>query len=81
MKNRSRINILSSILESAIGGETRIKIMYKSYLSYAQLREYLSILLKSSLLEYEEGREIYRTTKKGLRYMATCEKIDKMVAA
>ena len=41
MKNRSRTEIAANILESANGGATKTKIMYKSFLSYSQLKEYL----------------------------------------
>lgn len=55
MKYRSRTDIVSQILEAANGGATKTKIMYKAYLSYAQLKEYLSVLLENGLLEYQEG--------------------------
>ena len=44
MKYRSRSDIIGLILESANGGATKTKIMYKSYLSFAQLRENITIL-------------------------------------
>ena len=40
MKNRSRTEIVSNILEAANGGVTKTKIMYKAFLSYNQLKEY-----------------------------------------
>ena len=46
MKYRSRTEIVSMILEAANGGATKTKIMYKAFLSYAQLKEYLSYQLK-----------------------------------
>jgi predicted transcriptional regulator len=45
MKYRSRTEIVSMILEAANGSATKTKIMYKSFLSYAQLKEYLSVLI------------------------------------
>ncbi|MGB8172467.1 MAG: winged helix-turn-helix domain-containing protein, partial [Nitrososphaeraceae archaeon] len=56
MKYRSRTDIVGLILEGANGGATKTKIMYKAFLSYAQLREYLAMLLENGLIEYEEGR-------------------------
>jgi predicted transcriptional regulator len=50
MKYRSRTDIVSQILEAANGGATKTKIMYKAYLSYAQLKEYLSVLVENGLL-------------------------------
>ncbi|MFL6322248.1 MAG: winged helix-turn-helix domain-containing protein, partial [Nitrososphaeraceae archaeon] len=64
MKYRSRTDIVALILEAANGGVTKTRIMYKAFLSYAQLKEYLTVLLQNDLLEYEEGRQNFRTTEK-----------------
>jgi predicted transcriptional regulator len=69
MKYRSRTEIVSMILEAANGGATKTKIMYKAFLSYAQLREYLSVLIENNLLEYLEGNQTYKTTEKGLNLL------------
>ena len=69
MKNRSKTEIVSNILDAANGGATKTKIMYKAFLSYAQLREYLSVLIENSLLEYLEGNQKYKTTEKGLNLL------------
>jgi predicted transcriptional regulator len=69
MKYRSRTEIVSMILEAANGGATKTKIMYKAFLSYAQLREYLSVLIENNLLEYLEGNQSYKTTEKGLNLL------------
>ena len=49
MKYRSRTEIVSNILDAANGGATKTKIMYISFLSYNQLREYLSVLVENNL--------------------------------
>jgi predicted transcriptional regulator len=54
--------------------------MYKAYLSYAQLKEYLSVLVENGLLEYQEGELKYKTTDKGLRFMRTYDEIGEMVS-
>jgi len=56
-------------LESATGGATKTKIMYKAYLSYAQLKEYLSVLEENGLLTQDKGQQLYRTTEKGKRFL------------
>ena len=48
MKYRSRTEIVSMILEAANGGATKTRIMYKAFLSYAQLKEYLSVLIENN---------------------------------
>ncbi|HEX9320184.1 MAG TPA: winged helix-turn-helix domain-containing protein, partial [Nitrososphaeraceae archaeon] len=50
MKYRSRSDIIGLILEAANGGATKTKIMYKSYLSFAQLRDYLAMLTEQGLV-------------------------------
>ena len=69
MKNRDRTEIVAMILDAANGGATKTKIMYSAFLSYNQLREYLSILIENNLLEYHEGNKILRTTEKGLKFI------------
>ena len=69
MKYRSRTEIVSMILEAANGGATKTKIMYKAFLSYAQLKEYLSMLIENNLIEYLEGMHTYKTTEKGLNLL------------
>ena len=69
MKYRSRTEIVSNILNAANGGATRTKIMYKAFLSYSQIKEYLSILVENNLLESQEGTQTYKTTKKGLIFL------------
>ena len=69
MGNRSRTEIVSNILDAANGGVTKTKIMYKAYLSYNQLKEYLSVLKENNLIEYIDGTQTFKTTEKGLNYL------------
>ena len=69
MGNRSRTEIVGSILDAANGGTTKTKIMYKAFLSYNQLKEYLSILIENNLIEYLDGAHIFKTTEKGLNFL------------
>ena len=66
MKYRGRTEILGNILDAANGGATKTKIMYAVFLSYGQLKEYLSILIENNLIEYLDGAQTYKTTEKGL---------------
>ena len=81
MKYRSRTDITAQILEAVNGGVTKTKIMYKAFLSYAQLKEYLTVLIENGLLEYIEGEQIYRTTEKGNRFLKIYNQIGEYVAA
>jgi predicted transcriptional regulator len=80
MKNRSRTEIVSMILEAAnVGGATRTKIMYNAFLSYSQLKEYLSLLIENHLLEYHNETKIFRTTEKGLRFLKMNNEIGELL--
>jgi predicted transcriptional regulator len=76
MKYRSRTEIVAMILEAANGGATKTKIMYKAFLSYNQLREYLSVLIENNLIEYLEGSPVYKTTEKGLTFLKMNSEIE-----
>jgi predicted transcriptional regulator len=70
MKYRSRTEIVSNILDAANGeGETKTKLMYKAYISYNQLKEYLTILIENNLIEYLDGTRRFKTTEKGLNFL------------
>jgi len=69
MKYRSRTEITAMILDTANMETTKTKIMYNAYLSYNQLKEYISILIENNLLEYLEGARTFRTTEKGLNFL------------
>jgi predicted transcriptional regulator len=79
MKYRSRTEIVGVILEAANGGgATKTKIMYKAFLSFAQLREYFKTLQDNGLIEHEGGRQTYRTTEKGMRLLDIYEKMHEL---
>ena len=80
MKYRSRTDIVGLILEAANGGATKTKIMYKAFLSYAQLKEYLTVLLEKDVLEYEDETQLFRTTEKGLRLLQMYNQFDEMMS-
>ena len=69
MGNRSRTEIVGNILNAASGGTSKTKIMYVAFLSYGQLKEYLSILIENNLIEYLDGANKYKTTEKGLIFL------------
>jgi predicted transcriptional regulator len=80
MKYRSRTDIVGSILAATNGGRaTKTKIMYKAYLSFTQLKEYLMVLLEKGLIEYEEGQKTYRTTDKGIRLLQIFNNMEELI--
>ncbi len=70
MKNRSRLEIIAMILETAgEHGVIQAKIMYKVYLSFLQMKEYLSQVMKHGLIIYDDRAQIYKITEKGQRFL------------
>ena len=79
MKYRSRTDIVGSILEATNGGRaTKTKIMYKAFLSFEQLKEYLTVLQEKGLIEYEERQKTYRTTTKGIRLLQLVNNMEEL---
>ena len=67
------------MLDAANGGTTKTKIMYKAYLSYNQLKEYLSILIENKLLEYIDRTQTFKTTEKGLYFLKMHDAIGELL--
>jgi len=79
MKCRSRSDIVGLLLDAANGGgATKTKLMYKVYLSFNQLREYLALLVENGLIEYQEGMQTYRTTGKGIQLLQIQNTMDEI---
>ena len=79
MKYRSRTDIVKLILEAANGGgANKSKLMYKAFLSFAQLKEYVTLLLENGLLGHEEGNHFYRTTDQGMRLLQIYNRMEEL---
>jgi len=72
---------MAEILEVAREGTLKTQIMYRANLSFAQLNEYLALLLELDLLEAIEEAEktLYKTTNKGLRYLQSYREIRELL--
>ena len=81
MGNRSRTEIVAMILDAANEGrgETKTKIMYFAFLSYNQLKEYISILIENNLIEYLDGTNKFKTTDKGLFFLKIHNEIGELL--
>ncbi len=67
------------ILQASTAGATKTRIMYSAYLSYAQVKEYLSFLIERNLIVYEEGTQLYKLTERGLQLLRAYEGISDMI--
>ena len=79
MKYRSRTDIAAAILEIALDGAIKTKIMYKAFLSFPQLKEYLSVLQEKGLLEFLATDHEYRTTDKGRQFLKMYKDVGQMI--
>jgi predicted transcriptional regulator len=55
------------------------KIMYKAFLGYNQLKEYLKILTESGLLRYDGQTRMFKTAEKGLRFLKAYTQINQLM--
>ncbi len=81
MKYRSRTDIVAAILKSAVeeNGAGMTRIMYNSFLSFNQMKEYLGLLVHSGLLEYHAENRKYKTTKKGNHFLKLYDNADEFL--
>jgi predicted transcriptional regulator len=49
--------------------QPRQKLLIVLFLSYNQLKEYLSVLIENNLLKYLDGTCEFKTTEKGLNFL------------
>ena len=81
MKYRSRTELASNILEAANGGATKTKIMYKAFLSYAQLKEYLAMLTQNGLVAHDVEGENAWTTSNGIKFIESTRELNGLLTA
>jgi len=71
--NRTRLEIVASILKVASNGALKTHIMYKANLSHRQLERYLGFLEERGLLaqgvDEDMGSRIYRITERGFDFL------------
>jgi predicted transcriptional regulator len=81
MQYRDRTEIIRQILEVANDAVniTRTKLMYNAFLSYSQLKEYLTLLIKRDLLSYDSITQTYKITEKGLKLLQVYNELDDMM--
>ncbi len=82
MKYRSRTEIIHNILQIANSdgnGASQTKIMYNAFLSYSQVKDYLTILIEKSLLQHDIGNQRFRITEKGLNFLQLCDQLGNLI--
>ena len=88
-EDRSTGEIASQILEIAKhgsgyssngqGGATKTRLMFNSFLSHDQLKEFITVLIESDLLSYDPTIRKFKTTEKGIIFLQAYKQIDHML--
>jgi len=79
MKYREHVDIVKAILETTRTGASKTQIMYKAFLSYTLLVNYLQILQDKGLLKYNKKTSRYKLTKKGSQFIEYYQKIAELL--
>ena len=79
MKYREHVDIVKAILEATRSGASKTQIMYKAFLSYTLLVNYLQILQDKGLLKYNKKTLRYKLTKKGDQFIEYYKKIAELL--
>lgn len=75
-KNRTELVILGDILSVAENKAKKIQLLCRANLNYIQLQNYLAFLLDRGLLEeHNDPNKGYKTTRKGLEFLALSKKL------
>ena len=71
ISNRTRVEILASILNVAEQATLKTHIMYKANLSWTALEKQIEHLEKKGLVESadDDGRKVYRLSDRGFRLL------------
>jgi predicted transcriptional regulator len=60
---------------------SKLKMMYKGFLPYAALAEYVSFLLENEMLTYRKYDRRYRITEKGIRFLRLYGELRQMISS
>jgi len=75
-RNRTRLEIMASILTVASEGARKTRIMYQANLSFAQLQQYLEYLIQRDLIRKIEDADIYyETTERGFQFLKSYQQL------
>jgi predicted transcriptional regulator len=86
VRNRTSVQIMSQILETAMSssttrrgvhanGATKTKLVYGAFLTSVQLNHYLRLLTEKGLISYEEASQTFKATEKGCRFVEACNQM------
>lgn len=78
MKYRSRLEIISMMLQVANKGATKTQMMYGAFLSYPQVKGYTEFLLRKDLIRKQDGTSLYVLTEKGVKFLRISHELERL---
>src|SRR5215510_11094087 len=78
---RSKTEIISSILRSTqcCTGAKISQIQYDIYISYNQLKEFLTMMIQNQLITYSKEEKVFKITEYGVYVLELYDKMDKLL--
>jgi predicted transcriptional regulator len=81
-KRRDREEIMYEILRAAIEPATRTRLIYASFLSNTELRQYITLLLENRMLELDPVSKVrFRITEEGRKFLSLYADMIRMMAS
>jgi predicted transcriptional regulator len=78
-KRRDREEIMYQILKAAVEPVTRTRLIYASFLSNSELRQYIRLLIENGRLELDPiTKTRFKATEEGRKYLSLYEDMRKM---
>jgi predicted transcriptional regulator len=79
-KRRDREEIMYQILKAAVEPATRTRLIYASFLSNSELRQYIRLLIENGRLELDPiSRTRFKVTEEGRKFLRLYEDMRKMM--
>jgi predicted transcriptional regulator len=79
-KRRDREEIMFEILNAAIEPATRTRLIYASFLSNTELRQYISLLLENKMLEVDPVTKAkFKITEEGRKFLDLYADMNRMM--
>jgi predicted transcriptional regulator len=79
LKYRCNVDIIAKILDAALSGETKSKIMMYAHLNHIQIKRYIPHVLSEQLIEVRDNHTdsptVYVTTEKGRIFLQKYVKV------
>jgi predicted transcriptional regulator len=81
-KRRDREEIMYEILRAALEPATRTRLIYASFLSNTELRQYITLLLENRMLEIDTiTKTRFKVTEEGRKFLKLYEDMTRITTA